>query len=405
MLKMLVVAQFLPMPDREAGMLRFSRLLSILAGRYELHYYPCKIADQVTKFGIRALARHEDVLHDRGIVIHYGPRDALNRLLHQHRFNIVLFEHHYFATPYIDEIRHFQRHAKIVIDTIDVGYENMLSRARASGQPADFAKAGRIKRIELSAYRDCDVVIAISDQDKAVLALDDAGLNVEVIPLILEARDPVLARDGASCDLLFVGNLEYTANIDAIRFFCASVFPSIKREIPYAKLRIVGNAPSEAVKKLASQDIEVTGYVADLEPFYERSDISIAPLTWGGGLKSKIAEAMSRGLPVVATTTGIAGFGLRPGDNVVLADTPEEFSSGVIMLHRDREFYERIRMNGWRFVEANFTGKAINGRIDSVFNAIERSTVRSLSLRKRLKQGLADALERHILWRFSGDRG
>ena len=57
--------------------------------------------------------------------------------------------------------------------------------------------------------------------------------------------------------MIFVGNFEHTANTDAMVFFCETVFPEIKKEIPYAKLRIVGNAATEAVIALANADIDV----------------------------------------------------------------------------------------------------------------------------------------------------
>ncbi len=405
MLKILVVAQFVPMPDRQAGMLRLLRLLEILSDRYELHFYADQFGDQVTEVGLRAMAGYESSLHSLGIQTYYGGWNALNNALHRHNFDILLFEHHYFARLYLDEVRHVRPHTKIVIDTIDIQYASMLSRARASRRSADLRKARRMRRVELRAYRDCDVLIAISDQEKAILLREDASLNVEVIPLILDLPAPGPARNNASCNLIFVGNFVHMPNVDAVLFFCAMIFPLIKREIPHAKVQIVGNAPTEAVRKLASNDIEVTGYVADIRAFYESNDISIAPLTWGGGLKNKIAEAMSHGLPVVSTTVGIDGFGLTPGDNVVVADTPEEFSSGVIKLHQDRDYYEQIRTNGRRFVEESFVGQSIKDRIYAVFDKIERSVVKKLPLRKRLKHEIPDALERHLLWRFNRDRG
>jgi hypothetical protein len=225
MLKILVVAQFLPMPDRQAGMLRLLRLLEILSGRYELHFYADQFGDQVTEVGLRAMAGYESSIHSLGIPTHYGGWNALNYALHRHNFDIVLFEHHYFARLYLDEVRYVRPHTKIVIDTIDIQYASMLSRARASRRPADLRKARRMRRVELRAYRDCDVVIAISDQEKAILLRDDASLNVEVIPLILDLPALAPARKNASCNLIFVGNFVHAPNVDAVLFFCAMIGP------------------------------------------------------------------------------------------------------------------------------------------------------------------------------------
>jgi len=243
-------------------------------------------------------------------------------------------------------------------------------------------------------------VIAVSDQDKEKLLREDPSLIVEVVPIILPLPRPIPARDASSCDLIFVGNFEHAPNIDATVFLCGEIFPAIKAQIPYATLKIVGNSPNEAVLKLASEDVKVLGFVPDIRTCYECSDISVAPLTWGGGLKVKIAEAMSYGLPVVATSVGIDGLGLRPGEDVVLGNTPTEFVEGVTKLHQDPICYEKIRTNGWKFIEASYSVQAVKRRIDAVFDKLEQCPVKRLPFPKLVKRGAPDFVARHLLWRF-----
>jgi len=404
-LDLLVIGEWLPAPDRQAGLLRLFRLLEILAARYRVHFVTCKILDQISNYGINAVAGYEAGLQKLGITVHYGDHYVLNRVLHRNRFAIVLFEHYRFAEPYIDQVRLLQPQARTVIDTIDISFERLLSKARATGKRSDLKAARREKVAELAVYRRCDVVIAISDQDKATLLREDSNLTVEVIPLIIHApelRSPRIgsSANGSSCSLLFVANFEHTANVDAILLFCATIFPGIKAAIPHARLKLVGNGPPEAVRNLANKDVEVLGFVPDISPYYANSDISVAPLTWGGGLKGKVAEAMGYGLPVVATSIAIDGFGLHPGEDVVLGDTPAEFISGVVKLHEDRSYYERISANGWKFVDANYSLNAVKTRVDTVFQSAERAPMKKPPLRKRLGRQAADLMDRHILWRL-----
>jgi len=404
-LDLLVIAEWLPAPDRQAGLLRLSGLLEILAARYRVHFFTCKVLDQILNYGMNAVAAYEASLRKLGITVHYGDHVVLNRVLHRNRFAIVLFEHYRFAEPYIDQVRLSQPQARTVIDTIDINFERLQSKARATGKRSDLKRARREKVAELAAYRRCDVVIAISDQDRATLLREDSNLTVDVIPLIIqvpELRPPRTwsSANGSSCSLLFVGNFEHTANVDAILLFCATIFPGIKAEIPYARLKVVGNGPPEAVRNLANKDVQVLGFVPDIGPYYANSDISVAPLTWGGGLKGKVAEAMGYGLPVVATTIATDGFGLHPGEDVVLGDTPAEFISGVVKLHKDRSYYERISANGRKFVDANYSWNAIKTRVDTVFQNVERAPIGKPPLRKLLGRQAADLMDRHILWRL-----
>ena len=286
------------------------------------------------------------------------------------------------------------------LTALDVNYQRLMSKAIVSQTRKDLDEAARIKKRELFAYGRSDVVIAISDQDKALLAREDANLNIEVLPLIFPVAALQPARDGSQCNLLFVGNFEHAANADAILFFCDSVFRELKQRIPCVKLTIIGNAPSPAVKNLAGSDIDVLGFVPELQRHYADSDISIAPLTWGGGLKGKIAEAMAFGLPVVATSVGIDGFGLSPNENVVCADTPEEFVEGIVNLHRNRQFYEDVRTKAWEFVEQNYGEKAVRTRLEAILSRLEICTPQRMPRWQRLTRKTASFLDAHLLWRF-----
>ena len=151
---------------------------------------------------------------------------------------------------------------------------------------------------------------------------------------------------------------------------------------------------------LSTNDVQVLGFVPDVTPHYRDSDISIAPLTWGGGLKGKIAEAMAHGLPVIATTVGVSGFGLSSGNNAVVADAPSDFVDGIAKLHMDREFYELIRKNGWAFVEAHFGEKAIRARVKALFDQIYLCRPKKMPALQWLRRRTASLLDTHVLWRF-----
>jgi O-antigen biosynthesis protein len=76
--------------------------------------------------------------------------------------------------------------------------------------------------------------------------------------------------------------------------------------------------------------VEVTGYVPETAPYLRAAWVSIAPLRFGAGMKGKVGEAMSFGLPVVTTSVGAEGFGLTPGEHALVADDPDEFAQAVI---------------------------------------------------------------------------
>ncbi len=381
-------------------MLRFFRLLSIFAEQYEVSFFALQMDNQNREIGEEAIGEYTRQLVSAGISFNQGSRVELTRFVGRQKFDVVFFEHYQFALPFIDEVRYFQPRAKIVIDTIDLNYLRLASKAEVSQHDSDRAEATAVKLSEMSAYRRSDVVIAISDQDRDVLAEEDCEIRVKVIPLVFEVPQLRSPRDGSTCNLIFVGNFQHAANVDAIVFFCERVFPALKEKISNAKLTVIGNAPTQAVLNLSTNDVQVLGFVPDVTPHYRDSDISIAPLTWGGGLKGKIAEAMAHGLPVVATTVGVSGFGLSSGNNVVVADAPSDFVDGIAKLHLDREFYELIRKNGWAFVEAHFGEKAIRARVKALFDQIYLCRPKKMPALQWLRRRTASLLDTHVLWRF-----
>ena len=106
-----------------------------------------------------------------------------------------------------------------------------------------------------------------------------------------------------SC-ILFVGNFAYEPNIDAALYFSNIIFPLILQDVPNAKLFIVGNDPPPQILSLKmNRQIEVTGYVDSVIPFYRMTDVVVCPLRIGGGVKVKVLEALNAGKAIVSISS------------------------------------------------------------------------------------------------------
>jgi hypothetical protein len=141
--------------------------------------------------------------------------------------------------------------------------------------------------------------------------------------------------------------------------------PLIRAELPGAQLDIVGRNPSPAVVALAheSPGVTVTGTVSDVRPYVEGAAVSIVPLRVGGGTRLKIYEAMALECAIVSTTIGAEGLPLHDGEELVIADAPEDFAAACVRLMRapatraqlGRAAGERVRREfGWDRAAAAF---------------------------------------------------
>src|SRR5690606_19301313 len=118
--------------------------------------------------------------------------------------------------------------------------------------------------------------------------------------------------------------------------------------------------PPASIRKLAEiPDVEVTGGVDRVEPYYAACDLVVAPIRYGGGTRIKLLEAMSHARPVVSTTIGAEGLDVRSGENIMLADTEDAFAEACIALLRDPARREACALAGRRFVEQRYGAPVI----------------------------------------------
>jgi glycosyltransferase involved in cell wall biosynthesis len=124
--------------------------------------------------------------------------------------------------------------------------------------------------------------------------------------------------------LLFVGSLFAQMNQDALFNFSRVFWPSLRG---IARMRVVGSLPTPAVTALcATEGWELCPNVSDaeLEGFYASAHYALAPFRYGAGSKLKLMEACGRGVPVIATQSGVTGLATVP-PCIHVTDEPKEW--------------------------------------------------------------------------------
>jgi glycosyltransferase involved in cell wall biosynthesis len=214
-------------------------------------------------------------------------------------------------------------------------------------------------------------VIVVSDRDRDELQTLNPGLPVDVIPngVDLEYFQPEgKPRDPLA--LLFTGNYEYAPNVDAGLRLATAIFPRLRERIPGAKLWIVGNAPPPELQAVASDAITVTGRVEDMRLYLEQAAVFVCPLRLGAGIKNKVLEALAMRCPVIATTLSLDGIAVNDGQEVLIANTDDEFVDVTMHLLGDTEKRERLGANGRALIEAQYSWSQVAERYESVYREI-----------------------------------
>jgi polysaccharide biosynthesis protein PslH len=192
-----------------------------------------------------------------------------------------------------------------------------------------------------------DRVLTVSETDRDTFAalLDPRKITVIPTGVDVDYFQPLLI-DEIPGSLVFTGSMDWLPNEDAIFYFIQAILPLIKQQYPSVSLDVVGRMPSRKLQGLLEMEksVRVTGWVEDIRPFLARGSVCIVPLRIGGGTRLKIFEAMAMGKAVVSTAVGAEGLSVQTGQNILLADSPNDFAASVTSLLRDSS--QRRRLGG-----------------------------------------------------------
>jgi len=195
--------------------------------------------------------------------------------------------------------------------------------------------------------------VTLTAEDESNMRQLEPYIDIRTIPnginhrkIIYEAASSNICKDSlvsAKCpSILFVGNFLYEPNIDAALYFSRLIFPLILKDVPNAKLLLVGNAPPPEICSLTfNKQIKVSGYVDSLTHFYKDADVVVCPLRIGGGVKVKVLEALNAGKAIVSTSIGAQGMDLSTYPAVTVADEVTDFAEKVVRFLLDPQ--ERYR--------------------------------------------------------------
>lgn len=284
----------------------------------------------------------------------------------------VLFVEQLYMYPFVPA----DRRADVVLDTQNVERLRIAAMARSDAAVARRLVATLqiqpVTAYERAVVESVSRVLAVSPEER--LALDAvAPGRVHLVPNGVDVESIEWMRGPApvSRRLLYLGSMSYGPNVDAVVHFSDDIAPLLRSAD--VTLEVVGSNPAAGVSRAASRSpitTTVSGFVDDLAAVFRRSRAMIVPMRHGGGTRLKILEAMAYGLPVVTTSAGCAGLGLRERGVALIADSPPQFAAAVDRLIEDDRLWEELSQAGRQFVEERFDWRVIGERLDRVMNLV-----------------------------------
>ena len=232
----------------------------------------------------------------------------------------------------------------------------------------------RISKLERFTIERSALTVTISKVDCDYYRKIYKGNNVEFIPtgVDIDYFHPY-PSDVEPGRIVFVGSMDWLPNIDAVTYFAKKIYPSIKRQIPDATLYIVGRNPDSTVVRLGEVDnsIIVTGTVDDIREYVAEACCAVVPIRIGGGTRLKIYELMAMQKVVVSTTVGAEGLDYTNGENIIIADEPEEFASQVVRTIKNNQFRNEVGKNARNFVVDECSWEKVSNRFDRLIRSLQ----------------------------------
>jgi len=214
----------------------------------------------------------------------------------------------------------------------------------------------KIKHYEAQIAHQFDRVLLISKFDKAAIDPDNQLNNVEFCPhgIDVDYYGEPLGLDKKPYSIVMNGDFGTPTNIQAATYFLKEIFPLIQSKIEACQVTFAGRDSDKNLQQFIGGNIRLTGRVEDIRPYLQEAQVAINPVKIAAGMQNKTLVSMAAALPVISTSIANEGIQAMPNEEILIADTPQEFAEAVLRLFVDADLHKKIAKGGYQFVWKGF---------------------------------------------------
>lgn len=390
-MKVLMLTPYLPYPLVSGGQIRTYNLLKHLSKSHDITLFAL-IKDEAERAHLQELAKYCQKIElfkrtkhpfvPRNILLAgfspypfvvtrnlpLGMKKAVQTELTRTAYDLIHAETFYMM-PNIPPT-----HVPIILaeQTIEyLGYQDYMKKANPLLRPILAIDVMKIKYWERYFWRKADKLITMSAEDKVFIERElGVATNTSVVAngVDLDFFSATKKHLPSDPTVLFVGTFKWLPNIEAVEELVHQIWPLIIKQLPQAKLKIVGFSPTAKILAYgADPSIEVLGGIDDIRDAFASSHILLAPIRSGKGTRYKVLEAMITSTPVVATTLAVEGLDLHSGQEVLIADTSRELAAAAVKLLQDRQLQVKLGRAGRGVVQRGYSWDIIAQDLDKVY--------------------------------------
>ncbi len=214
-------------------------------------------------------------------------------------------------------------------------------------------------------------IVVTTEEDKKQLQEFNSSSQIEIVPNGVDLNlFPYRKSDPGGHSLIFVGTMDYIANIDTARFLSWEILPKLQERYPDTTLALVGARPVPEVQELSNRPgVEVKGRVPSMAEYLHQATVCVIPMRIGFGIKNKTLEAMAAGTPIVASDRGLEGLAVDGAGTplrALRANQVEEYVEAISRLFEDGQLRQTLSENGRSLIETEYTWEVQGQRYEQV---------------------------------------
>ncbi|NPD47857.1 glycosyltransferase [Lentimicrobium sp. S6] len=331
---------------------------------------------------------YTDALQCLGIEVLYGDyyqKNITNWLKENGKYFDFVFIHRYQVAQKFLKIIKKHSSAKVAYVGHDLQFISSLKKYNLTKEKKYKKESKAFKKIESKIFKTVDIILPFSTYEAPLISELVPEKIVCTLPVFFYQDLPQIDFNfNNRHDILFVAFFGHPPNVDAALWFCNEVFPIIRKQIPNIKLNIVGSNPTEEIKNLACEEINVTGYVTDekLKEYYLKSKVAISPLRFGAGVKGKLLESLYYQIPTVITS--VAAEGVHEIDKfAMIINDAESYAHKTIEIYTNKDTWEKYAANSKELIKKHYsTGaarKAIQELLETKFDSSNKGSLFEVS--------------------------
>lgn len=212
------------------------------------------------------------------------------------------------------------------------------------------------------------------EEHRYLSELASGNTMVELIPHSLDLAyysEPYPQPVPAS--LVFTGSFTYHANADAAIYFLEEIYPLVEAGSANVQMKVLGSTADVDIDSLAAGSrVEFAGLIKDVRPQIAQSWLSVVPLRVGAGTRLKIIESMALGTPVISTSKGAEGLDVIHGENILIADTPQDFAREILRVIHDPQLRMHLSGQGRKLVSEKYNAEVMGRNVEALLQRISQ---------------------------------